>query len=326
MIFTKIRNILLFASVLLMPGAGQDVANVGVSEVVTHTVRPGESVSLICIDYYGRFRGCMGDVIRKLNPGVEDLSELTPGVVLRLPRPRQSSSVNSDPTRLFGRNVSAVQGVVTHVAGKAFLLPDSQGAKTPLHSNTIVYPGDVVETADRGRVELVINREIVVRIDENSRIRIKRFRNKKPHHETSLIGLSAGRAWVKVKEFTDGAGRFRLELPAAVAEVHGTVYGAAVRRAGMTDLRVYRGTVAVRSAQNHQTPLAFDAKGGERSVAAGPKENWTRIVHSNQRVLIGRDGRAPEVVSVSGKEQAEWTAWNENRDARISQLFLENAR
>jgi hypothetical protein len=160
-------------------------------------------------------------------------------------------------------------------------------------------------------------------MDENSRIRIERFRNKKTH-ETSLIQLSAGKTWVKVKEFTDGAGRFRLELPAAVAEVHGTVYGAAVRRTGPTDLRVYRGTVAVSSAQNRQSPSVLGA--GGKNVVAGQNGTWTRIVHSNQRILIDRDGTASEVVSVSENAEKEWTAWNENRDTRISQLFLENAR
>lgn len=326
MIKKKLLDLFLMILVCLSPSVSQTDTHVGIPDVVYHTVRPGESISLICIDYYGRYRGSMGDVIQNLNSGIGNLYELRPGTTLKMPRPREASIEASDPTKLFVRNTTTVQGVVTFVEGEAFLFPGADRANSRLRSNTIVYPGDVIETKMKGRVELIMNREIVVRMDGNSRIRIDRFRNKRQSHEFTSVQLAGGTVWTKVKEFSNSTGRFQLKLPSAVAEVQGTVYDAAVKSGGETDLRVYQGMVSVVGTK--RSPAKPDTVGNleEKVVAERSNENWTKTVRSNQRLTIDESGRVSHLLSVTNVIEGGWEAWNENRDARISQLFLEKAR
>ncbi len=326
MIKKKLLGLFLMIPVCLSPAASQSGTHVGIPDVVFHTVCSGESISLICIDYYGRFRGSMRDVIQNLNPDVENLDELRSGTTLKIPRPREASNAESGPTKLFVRNTTTVQGVVTYVEGEAFLFPGADRANSRLRSNTIVYPGDVIETTRRGRVELIMNREIVVRMDGNSRIRIDSFRNKKQSHETSSIQLAGGSVWTKVKEFSNSAGRFQLKLPSAVARVHGTVYDAVVKSAGETELRVYKGTVSVAGAGRTPAKTIAFANAGEKAAAERTNENWTKTVRSNQRLTIDELGRVSDLLSVTNVIEGGWEAWNENRDTRISQLFLEKTR
>ena len=44
-----------------------------------HVVKIGESISLICIDYYGYYDNALGEIIRDLNPGVKNINLIFSG-------------------------------------------------------------------------------------------------------------------------------------------------------------------------------------------------------------------------------------------------------
>lgn len=52
-----------------------------------HTVKKEESVSLICIDYYGHYTTDMGKAMLMLNPHVKNINLIVPGQELILPTP-----------------------------------------------------------------------------------------------------------------------------------------------------------------------------------------------------------------------------------------------
>jgi LysM repeat protein len=297
----------------------------------THIVAPGESVSLICIDYYGRYAPAMGDEIRKLNPRLKRLELIYPGQQLRLPAPDTASAETSSKPAVFSQSITVTQAVVTYVDGDAALQKDGETSAIPLAANTIVSPGDVLRTGKNGRVELIINRESVVRMRENSRLRIDSLRDAAAGSTTTTIRCPGGGIWTKVRRFADKITRFQLIAPNAIAGVHGTVYQTDVSPDSSMVVKVYDGEVSVKSSPsaasgNSQTAGAIAEVPGP-SETSGPHEvsmeQWTRIVRSMQRIHIGPDGKVGEPEQFEREPEDSWEQWNEQRDRRIAALFGE---
>lgn len=299
-----------------------------------HTVRKGESVSLICIDYYGHYSHKMGSAIKQLNPSINDINIIHVGQKLRLQNPNDKpsspSAQKATQPELFQKNVKATQGVVTYVEGRATVTPKGQNAKKPLKANSIVVPGDILQTASNGRVELIINRESVVRMRENTRLNIDSFRDNAKNAKKTSLGFSFGTLWTKVKKFTDKVSRFQLELPNAVAGVHGTVYQTVVDPGNGSEVKVYDGEVAVSGNQGGSS--GADHPEGVQEVAgpdevSGPHEvsmeEWVHVVRSMQKIRIGEDGTPEKPQSFTKEANDSWERWNEQRDKRIAEIFGE---
>ncbi|MBD3421158.1 MAG: hypothetical protein GF398_13665 [Chitinivibrionales bacterium] len=310
-------------------------ASGGKNPYTMHTVKKGESISLICIDLYGHYAAEVGEIIRHDNPSVKDINIIHVGQKLKLRKPGArvgakpdkvevgKTSPNASPLagQVIEKKVNATQGVVTYVQGSAFLTRKKTASKSALGANTVLYPGDVIETAANGRVEVIINRESVVRLKEATRLTIGAFRDNAGQRGTSEVKFSIGSVWAKVRKFRDDICRFQLELPTALAGVHGTVYQSTVNSDESVDVKVYSGEVQV---QQHSS-----AGGGSPgpSEVPGPHEvsmeQWTHIVRSMQQIHIGNDGSAQEPESFEKNPDDDWERWNEERDERIAHLFAE---
>jgi LysM repeat protein len=292
-----------------------------------HTVKKGETVSLICIDYYGYYSPAMGKTILKENPSVKDVNIIFPGQVFTLHNPDYKPQKASEATALFEKKVDATQGVVTYVEGDVTLAPKGSKTRQKCAANTIVYPGDVIQTAANGRVELIINRETVVRVRENTRLIVDAFRDAEKNQGKTRMGFSLGSVWAKMKKFKDKVSRFELELPTAIAGVHGTVYQASVDRDSSAEVKVFTGEVAVKN-----NPALSRSQGGVGEVSgpdevSGPSEvsmdQWVSIVSEMQKIRIDKKGK-PKAVEPFKKNVADsWEQWNTERDKRISELFEE---
>jgi hypothetical protein len=297
-------------------------------EFVDHTVRAGETVSLICIDYFGQFTSAMIPVISKENPGIKNINLIYPGQKLHLRNPDYTAPAPSAESKLFEKKIAAVQGVVTCVVGEAFYVPVSGGAKKKLAANTVVVPGDVIQTAATGRVELIINRETVVRIRENTRLTVDTFRDPAKTASKTHVAFSVGSVWAKMKKFRDKVSRFELELPTAIAGVHGTVYQASVATDSSAEVKVYDGEVAVRGVEK-----GAPAQSGGINEVSGPgevsgpdevsMEQWTALVHEMQKIRIDKNGKNHGVESFTKAHNDSWEDWNSERDKRISEMFEE---
>ncbi len=205
------------------------------------------------------------------------------------------------------------------------LSPVKTSAKRNLTANTVVEPGDVIETGSDGRVELIINRESVVRMRENSRLVVSALRDNAKKKGETTVRFSLGTVWAKVRKFADKVSRFQMELPTAVAGVHGTVYQGSVARDSSAEVRVYDGEVAVKGKPQppSEVPGAVSEVPGPQEVP-GPHEvsmeEWTQIVRSMQRISIDKNG-APSQPESFKKAADDWEKWNEERDKRIAEMF-----
>ena len=321
---------------------------------IFHTVRAGESVSLICIDYYGYYSPLLGKTIIADNPSVKNIDIIHPGQKLSLRKPVDASAgtvkksgmqteatltpldAHTDSMAVHQphqvRKMSISQGVVTCVEGTANWRRTATAPLQPLKINTVVAPGSVIETGADGRVEIIINREAVVRLRENSKTVLEAFRTSAGGTSKTRLGCSGGSWWTKVKKFKDRISRFELELPTAVAGVHGTVYETTVAGDGSSEVKVFSGEVAVSSAAAAATPAVPSPAAGAPVEVGGPHEvappqevsmeQWTEIVRSMQRITIDNTGRPSRPESFTRADNG-WERWNAQRDLRIAEMFRE---
>lgn len=297
-------------------------------EYITHTVARGETISIVCIRHYGRYTDELGQAILRANPDLKDLHTVKVGQKLRLRKPiapqsAEKAALPPKEAELFEKKVHATQGVVTFVQGRARLKRGNDAPQT-LEANTVVYPGDVVETAADGRVELIINRESVVRLKANTRMTIEELRDNTQEKGKTRVRFSLGTVWTRVRSFKDRICRFELELPNAIAGVHGTVYQTQVAADNSADVKVYDGEVEVKGRPRHagSTPSEFGEVQGPQEVP-GPHEvtlnEWVHIVRSMQRIQIAPNGAAAQPVQFE-EQNDEWEHFNEERDRQIADI------
>ncbi len=299
-------------------------------EYISHRVTKGETVSLICIDCFGYYAADYGVRFLKDNPSVKDINRIYTGQTLRFFNPCFKPRAAEGAAPAIERKVAASQGVVTYVEGKAVVVPKSDSLKRALLSNTIVYPGDVIRTLANGKAEIIINRETVVRMRENTTLIIDNIRDPGADKGKSTIGFTIGSLWTKMKKFKDKVARFELELPTAIAGVHGTVYETTVNKDTSSEVKVFDGEVAVSS---NPKPSGAAASGiteiGGPEEVAGPHEvsmeQWVRIVGEMQRMTIDKKGVPRPVETFDKNPHDAWEQWNEERDRRISEMFDEVA-
>jgi hypothetical protein len=317
----------------------------------THTVRKGESISLICIDYYGYYSDQLGRAVQGENPSIKSIDVIYPGQEILLHRPVElKKSVTSGKTvvaahepdvtgeaqedrqdTLFTRKISVTQGVVTYMEGVVNFRRKTGSKKQPLKINMVVTPGNIIETGSDGRVEIIINREAVVRLRENTRTVLEAFRKPAAESKKTRIGCSIGGLWTKVKKFKDKISRFELELPTAIAGVHGTVYESTVASDSSSEVKVFSGEVAVSGSKAQEGEK--NAASGSLSEVPGPHEvapphevtmeDWTRIVRSMQKITVDNKGRPSAPESFTRDTKSSWEEWNRIRDRRIAALFEE---
>ena len=186
----------LVCGAVLFIGAG---VRSGPDGTFVHSVRAGESISLLCIDFYGYYSTRLGNAVRNLNPAVKDINLIYPGqkICFRIPETVGAANASSNVVAssgdtvaekgsvvrtqllkneksddsLFVRKVKVTQGVVTCVEGTVVYRDEKNSLEKPLEVNTVLAPGAVITTKKDGRLELIINREAVVRMGAVHRCR-----------------------------------------------------------------------------------------------------------------------------------------------------------
>jgi len=296
-----------------------------------HKVKKGETVSLLCIERYGYYSKELGSAVAKDNPSIKDINLIYVGQEIQFRKPVTDTSKtvekDKDIPHVFRKKVDATQGVVTYVEGNVKITKKGKTTSEKLLSNAVVYPGDVIRTGDNGRVELIINRESVVRLKENTELKIDAFRDLKKQEGKTSLNFSLGSVWSKLKKFKDKISRFELELPTAIAGVHGTIYQATVNNDKSAEVKVYDGEVAVSGKKQKKA----DKQAGLHEIKAphqvpGPHQvsmdEWTRIVRAMQSIRIDKNGIPSDPTAFKKAPDDSWEKWNEERDKRIAKMFL----
>ncbi len=291
---------------------------------IVRTVQPGETVSLLCIELYGYYNAALGERVRTLNPSLKDINVIRPGDRLTFAAP--GVAVDNEPA--IERKLKVTQGVVTLVEGTAELRRD--GESSTLTANSLVEPGDVIHTGADTRLEMVINRESVVRIGPLTRVSLEQLRDAEKEAGTTRVGSERGTIWTRVRKFKDRLSRFQLELPTAIAGVHGTVYQTKVNEDSSAEVKVYDGEVRVKGREKKSA----GGRGGRgRSEVPGPSEipgphevtmsEWTQIVRSQQRIWIDKKGKPSSPKSFAADPDDEWEQWNLARDRLLENVLSE---
>ena len=335
------NRVWIIVTALLCALVGGTILYAQTSDFIIHTVTKGESVSLICIDYYGYYSPDLASAIVKDNPEIKNIDLIYAGQKIKFhppvtsapakaahTQPSRTTSPQQAPDTLFVKKLDATQGVVTDVEGEVLLYKKGSSKGEALTVNTLVYPGDTIVTSAKGRVELIVNRESVVRLKENTRAAIDSFRDKENNKGKTKFGFDAGSIWTKVKKFKDAVSRFELELPTAIAGVHGTVYQSTVNTDSSCEVKVYSGEVSVAGGTPKTqagSSSASEVKGPEE--VPGPEEvdmgTWTRIVRSMQKISISKKGKPSDPSTFAADSASNWERWNVERDRRIAEMFME---
>ena len=163
----------------------------------------------------------------------------------------------------------------------------------PLTMGTELHEGDTVATAEGGRVEIALPEGAVIRLGENSRLRLQAYQPQKAFNAKLFIG----NLWTKVHKLIAGE-TYLVETENGVAGVRGTEFRVEVTAPGQTDLvRVYQGVVQVgeeRIEPGHELRFRRGEKpvGGEFDPASEKGHKFMDWVRSRP---LG-DGREPGAI------------------------------
>ena len=116
------------------------------SDTFVHQVKNGESLSLVCIDYYGYYSKELGEAIKRDNPVIKDVNLIRAGSKLTLRKPQTTESTGSAKGKtaitdtLFVKKIAVTQGVVTCVVGDVRIKRPGSDTFSKLTVNSILYP------------------------------------------------------------------------------------------------------------------------------------------------------------------------------------------
>lgn len=225
------------------------------------------------------------------------------------------------PAERAGAAAPAPAGTVTFVAGEATRAAGGEGALLAVGSP--VYPGDVVETRSRTRLELRLGDGSVLRLGPLSRLVVEaaRFGGGPAGADRAVSArLRIGSLWARVAKALGGGSTFEVQTGNAVAGVRGTTFRVEASGDRSVVVKVYAGAVAVASAGEPPPGGEAPAPPGRRRVP-GPREvtraEWERIVTGMMLVRVSPDGAPgePEPFALAAAGEDAFEAWNRARDA-----------
>lgn len=166
-----------------------------------------------------------------------------------------------------------------------------RGRLMPAYVQTTVKPGDVVRTDARSRAEIHLGDGVIIRLKENSVIKLSGFEATKKVQKVSLRAL-AGEILLKISKNVGVQRRVKVWTPTAVAAVRGTVFIVDVTKPAETDIRVLQGTVRASSVSS-----------------AGAEEAGGRDVVAGKEVAAVQGQPLSEPAAMSSEEAAEGADW-----------------
>ena len=189
----------------------------------------------------------------------------------------------------------------------------------------ILTSKDYIEVKSGGRVELMMSEGRIIRLDENSTIRISALkRDEQKKSVTGRFKLFLGRLWGKVlKARVYGKKEMYVSTPTLVAGVRGTAYDLKLKPDQSTIIKVFEGEVEIYNPLQKmpESGVIKDFKKPHR--VKGPhrvtEKEWNEILlRQYQQVIVTKEGITKPIIFDYEKErQTEWIKWNEERDIRL---------
>ncbi len=313
------------------------------------TVRKGDTVSYLSFRMYGMYNQRILDLLKKENPGVDDIHMIYAGQELRFPTPAAMKTLLGDkkpqlqdpkeqpqpkePAKaedLPQVKATANKAVITYLEGQVQVRKSTSTVWSTATPNQILYALDEIRVLAKSRAELILDNQSVMRLSENTHLALKQLdvetASKK---ETTSVGLALGKLWTKASKVFNRSSRLEVRTPTAIAGVQGTVYSVNVENERATQIQVYDGAVAV----THPLPPAGPRSESAKPLLAAPqkiegpkpvsgpaavsREEWTEIILRKAQQMTVTDQGVPKPVSfdIERERQNEWVRWNETRDA-----------
>lgn len=167
-----------------------------------------------------------------------------------------------------------------------------------------VKPGDIVRTRAHSRAEVHLGGGVIIRLRENSVLKIAKFESKKKAVDVSLR-LVAGKILLKIEKAAGINKRVRVRTATAVASVRGTVFVVDAAKPTGTEIKVLEGLV-------HTAGLA------------GGKESAGRDVGAGQEISVVEGQPDAEPAAMSAEELAQETGWSREAEMEVAGGDQEN--
>jgi len=248
---------------LTLSGTAPTNADTAYSTIV---VRPHQTISWLSFRYLGTYDAKTSDTLKMDNPAISDLGHLKGGETLRLRRSMDRRSLS--PERQIA--LASRQAVVTTLKGSGEIRR-ANGQILPLSVNTFLATGDEVRTGAGTSAEVVVDNQSVLRMRENSRLRLQGIQDTTLAQGRSAgtrVALDAGSLWVKVRTWAGPLVGFEVRLPSTIAGVHGTVFETSIKADGSEEVLVREGVVSVRELRENGPEVRL-MKGQSVSTQAG---------------------------------------------------------
>jgi hypothetical protein len=189
--------------------------------------------------------------------------------------------------------------------------------------------GHKVKTLLNSRAELSLQGLSLIRLAPQTTVNIEKLYEKSDQadsNETELA-LEGGDIWANVSKI-DSDSKFSINSKIAGTVIRGTVLRMNVQKDSSTELRVYKGEVAITNKPGKDDlppPKSigrFEVQGP--TEVQGPREismmEWVYLVREMQKIRINPDGKVSWAKDFSANdkdEQTEWVKWNKKRDGQL---------
>ncbi len=301
-----------FGALLILAGA----ASAGVA-YEDYVVRRGQTVSYIAFLKYGVYNDSIASMMKADNAEITNLDLVHVGSKLKIRKESQAPvAMEKDPHKRI--QMASKKAVVTMVVGSGEIRRAS-GVVEVLAPNRFLSTGDAILTAADGMAEIIIDNQSVLRLSASTEVKltaIQEIQKSSGAENRPLITrlfLVRGKTWAKVQKWAGGIVNYQIQLPNAIAGVHGTVFETETKADSTGAVAVYQGEVGVHNGES--TPVK---KSLAPTAVAGPKEvsqgEWVRILKDGMRLDIGKTGIPGEPVAFKPETNSDWVKMNKERD------------
>jgi hypothetical protein len=291
----------------------------GTATLEDYTVHKGQTVSFIAFQKYGAYSDSIAALLKADNPQIADLDMVAVGQILHLRKDEKAPvGLEKDPDRRV--LMASRKAVVTMTQGSGEIRR-AKGGREPLAANRFLSTGDSIVTGSDGLAEIIVDNQSVLRLAPGTEVRLTAIQEPQKPSSTDKRALATrfsllrGKTWTMVQKWAGSRIAFQVQMPNAIAGVHGTVFENAIAEDSTSSVSVYRGEVGVEGGSDQATTHKSLAP----TQVAGPKEismgQWIKILKDNQRLSISKTGAAGQSVQFKPDSASAWVKLNQERDS-----------
>lgn len=284
-------------------------------------VKRGQTASYIAFQKYGAFNDSIVALLKTDNPGLANLDQIHVGQTLRLRKPAATAAPQAQAKQNPRKTVQLAsrRAVVTLATGTGSIRR-SDGSTEVLAANRFLQKGDAITTGPDGYAEIVIDNQSVLRLHRDTEIRLNGIQEsrsataKDQRPFVTRLALIRGRTWTHVQKWAGGIVNYQIQLPTAIAGVHGTVFETEVAADSSGSVGVVEGEVGVGAGAAPETPrrsLAPKPVDGPKEVAV---DEWIRLVRTGMKLSVPKSG-VPGEPKAWKPTEADWNALTSTRES-----------